>query len=67
MDTVKVTAISIPFCISGAHPDSWYTANVYQGLTTLQAKAKCFVFVFVFLGPHLRDMEVPRLGVESDL
>ena len=24
-------------------------------------------FVFVFLGPHLRHMEVPRLGVESEL
>ena len=22
---------------------------------------------FVFLGPHLRHMEVPRLGVESEL
>ena len=27
-----------------------------------------FVFYFfVFLGPHLRYMEVPRLGVESEL
>ena len=25
------------------------------------------VFSFVFLGPHLRPMEVPRLGVESEL
>ena len=24
------------------------------------------LFVFVFLGPHLRHMEVPRLGVESE-
>ena len=26
----------------------------------------CFV-LFVFLGPHPRHMEVPRLGVESEL
>ena len=26
----------------------------------------CFFF-FVFLGPHLRYMEVPRLGVESEI
>ena len=24
-------------------------------------------FVFVFLGPHLQHMEVPRLGVQSEL
>ena len=24
-------------------------------------------FFFVFLGPHLQHMEVPRLGVESEL
>ena len=29
----------------------------------------CFFFFFflVFLGPHLRHMEVPRLGVEAEL
>ena len=26
-----------------------------------------FFFFFWFLGPHLRHMEVPRLGVESEL
>ena len=25
------------------------------------------LFIFIFLGPHLRHMEVPRLGVESEL
>ena len=25
------------------------------------------LFVFAFLGPHLQHMEVPRLGVESEL
>ena len=26
-----------------------------------------FLFLFVFLGPHTQHMEVPRLGVESEL
>ena len=26
-----------------------------------------FIFIFRFLGPHLRHMEVPRLGVRSEL
>ena len=26
-----------------------------------------FLFYFCFLGPHLRHMEVPRLGVQSEL
>ena len=26
-----------------------------------------FFFFFVFIGPHLRHMEVPRLGVQSEL
>ena len=28
---------------------------------------KSFVVVVVFLGPHLEHMEVPRLGVQSEL
>ena len=27
----------------------------------------CTFLLFLFLGPHLRHMEVPRLGVESEL
>ena len=27
----------------------------------------CFALSFVFLGPHLQHMEVPRLGVQSKL
>ena len=26
-----------------------------------------YLFIYVFLGPHLRHMEIPRLGVESEL
>ena len=33
---------------------------------TAQVLATCDIFV-VFLGPHLRQMEVPRLGVELEL
>ena len=29
--------------------------------------AKKKIFLFGFLGPHLHHMEVPRLGVESEL
>ena len=28
---------------------------------------KCYFFFFVFLGPHPWHMEVPRLGVETEL
>ena len=26
-----------------------------------------YLFIFIFLGPHLQHMEVPRLGVELEL
>ena len=26
-----------------------------------------YLFLVLFLGPHLRHMEVPRLGIESEL
>ena len=37
--------------------------------TTLNALGFCFLIIFslVFLRPHLRHMEVPRLGVKSEL
>ena len=31
------------------------------------SKVYQFFFLFVFLGPHLRHRDVPRLGVESEL
>ena len=30
-------------------------------------KIYLFYFIFVFLGPHLYHMEVPRLGVQLEL
>ena len=32
-----------------------------------QEFSNCFVFVFPFLGPHPGHMEVPGLGVQSEL
>ena len=40
--------------------------NVYRQYTPACLDAHC-LFLFVFLRPHLRCMEVPRLGVESEL
>ena len=28
---------------------------------------RVFIYLFCFLGPHLWHMEIPRLGVESEL
>ena len=36
-------------------------------LLLLLFQFKCHLLIFVFLGPHLRHMEMPRLGVESEL
>ena len=32
----------------------------------ISKKASGQVFIYLFLGPHLRHMEVPRLGVMSE-
>ena len=51
-------ALSIPF-------KTFSFASTIE-LTGTRALAFLFVF-FVFLGPHLWHMEVPRLGVESEV
>ena len=33
----------------------------------MEVPVSLFYFIFVFLGLHLQHMEVPRLGVESEL
>ena len=38
----------------------------YLSLAMLQAENRFYLF-FCFLGSHLQHMEVPRLGVESEL
>ena len=50
----------------------WYSTfiTINEPLLThffLIKKNFFFCFFFFFLGPHLRHMEVPRLGVESEL
>ena len=40
--------------------------NAYQSVT-ITYDSWIFFVVVVFLGPHLRHMEVPRLGVEWEL
>ena len=34
---------------------------------TVDRARESFFFFFFFLGPHLQHMDVPRLGVESEL
>ena len=38
--------------------------NMY---TYIHTHTHTHIYIFVFLGPHLWHMEVPRLGVESEL
>ena len=40
---------------------SWYVSDISPGSVFF------LLFCFVFLGPHLHHMDVPRLGVESKL
>ena len=42
--------------------------NSAETLKRIEKGGVClFVCLFVFLGPHPRHMEVPRLGIESEL
>ena len=36
-------------------------------ICVISAHYEYLLFIFVFLGPHLWHMEVPRLGVKSEL
>ena len=38
-----------------------------QNLSSIIQPYKCFLFVYLFLGPHLWHVEVHRLGVKSEL
>ena len=44
-------------------------AKAVQGLAAQRWGLQCmnFFFFFVFLGPHPQHMDVPRLGVKSEL
>ena len=41
--------------------------GIYVNMHTVEGFLFCFVLFLVFLGPLLRHMEVPRLGVELEL
>ena len=43
----------------------WLIEEVEEGLFSFETEAE--IFFFFFYGPHPRHMEVPRLGVESEL
>ena len=47
------------------------TLKFYKYMLKLMVKSQksflLFLFVFIFLGPHLWHMEVPRLGVKLEL
>ena len=44
-----------------------WTALICLTLTAISRLNSSFFFSFLFLGPHLQHMEVPRLGAESEL
>ena len=44
-----------------------YTAFVYIKLILKEQKSTLFLFCLFFLGPCPWHMEIPRLGVESEL
>ena len=46
---------------------SFTRASPTGELTSGYAKTGIFIFIFAILGPHPLHMEVPRLGVESEL
>ena len=58
-DTGTVTTVR------GWNPDACGSREEAKGLG-LRKRFDLFIY-FVFLGPHLQHMEVPRLGVKSEL
>ena len=69
-----VGSIFVEWCNFHLLYSSFYAQKfIFSSLSTFQIPSKftkgfAFIFLsFVFLGPHQRHMEVPRLGVESEL
>ena len=62
-----------PPCRARASPSPLHVApNLASEVLSLQLKAafrglKKFFFLFASLGPHPHHMEIPRLGVQSEL
>ena len=62
---------SLEQCVGVPSPGRWAEAGILRGQRSPQGLKvvgflKKFLF-FHFLGPHPRHMEVPRLGVQSEL
>ena len=61
--------------VLSACPERWGLAGILFWITTRGNHPSmfrgflfvCFLFCSCFLGPYLRHMEVPRLGIESEL
>ena len=49
---------------SSGHPSSY---NLHPFILAGLGTISIYLFIFVFLGPHPQHMEIPRLGVESEL
>ena len=47
--------------------DNSILQEIPESLINFAAAASFFFFLLVFLGPHLRHMEFPRLRVELEL
>ena len=68
LPTVNSTAVNMGICIlfESLFSSFW---DIYLGVEFLDHIVILFIIfcLFVFLGPHPRHMEVPRLGVELEL
>ena len=70
-NTGKKKTVVIPLYVSThthTHMDLYNCCSIYLNIYSHIYILHIFLFfVFVFLGPPLLHMEVPRLGVESEL
>ena len=60
-DTKKLTRDSYLFAIHFLH-SFFIWPRCPQGIIN-----QSYLFIYLFIGPHLQHMEVPRLGVKSEL
>ena len=63
-NSIKIGGVSLSYCTfgcSGLGSSLFFLHYMWGSIPDL------FVCLFVFLGPHPRHMEIPRLGVKSEL
>ena len=73
--TLEILCVS-PFHLSlslSPAPGSHWSSSCYYSFAFSRMSCSCnciacslFIFIFCFLGPHPRDMEIPRISVESE-